>query len=563
MCTRIFTLLAISLFLTPVTQAQVALEMQPIESNSTITSVTLYRNRAAVTRTATLELGAGGHSVFFRDLPSTVYLDSVQARISDNASLLSVDTSSKPTLVDNSEIVAELVAKIKEVQAKSTAAQSKEDAIALQIEMLKTLLEKASNDKAPPVDIEAFETQLAFIGKKMEELSASKAANSKLIQELKEIRQKLEQEKRNISGTTRKKIDAIVDIGVVSAATIEVHLTYLVGNATWVPVYSMHANAKGTEITIDYDAELTQRTGENWTDVALTLSTAQPQQSITPPMPRPWYVDVYVPEPAAPTATRSNKQLDDSSVSLGASFSGGLSRYALGKEVEVATKSAGVVGDGPAVSFVLPRTVTVPSDLQDKQTTSVSSISTSATHYLIAVPMLTDRVFVRSEVTNKSDYILLPGRASIFHGSDYVGKTSLETISPDEVFTVDLGINPLVLATRTLIEKHTSSTGLFSSGRQTLYEYQISLSNGSDEQIEVRVFDRVPVSQNEEIEVFLKNLSTPLSTDPAYLQTDRQQGILRWDMSIPANCTGEQSVMLTWQVEIARSKDIELTPLPE
>tara|TARA_Y100000294_G_scaffold170320_1_gene182499 strand:- start:340 stop:873 length:534 start_codon:yes stop_codon:yes gene_type:complete len=177
--------------------------------------------------------------------------------------------------------------------------------------------------------------------------------------------------------------------------------------------------------------------------------------------------------------------------------------------------------------------------------------------------MLTDRVFVRSEVTNKSDYILLPGRASIFHGGDYVGKTSLKTIAPNQTFPLDLGIDASVISTRTLVEKVTSSTGLFGSGKQTTYDFQIEISNGNDAEIDIHVYDRIPVSRNEEIEVVLKNISSPLSTNANYLKTERTKGILRWDLKVPANLTGEASFKLTWQVEIARGKDIDITPLPE
>jgi uncharacterized protein (TIGR02231 family) len=561
MRTLLFTTLLVGLFVAPNLNAQVSLEMQPTEANAVITDVTLYRNRAAVTRTATLELDTGGHAIFFRDLPSVAYLDSIQASVSDNASLLSVDTSSVPTLADNSKLVAELVAEIEEVEILLANVTSTSEAIQLQIEMLKTLIEKASNDKSPPVDIEAFDSQITFVGKRMQELTASQAANEKEKQELKKRLQNLKQRKQNITNTRRTQIDAVVDIGATSKSTVTVKLTYLVNTATWIPNYSIHANTEGNTITIDYDAELTQKTGENWTDVALTLSTAQPQQSITPPYPRPWYVDVYQPQATA-AAPSAAPRLGRTRAMADASYEVS-NKVAMGLAVETASAAAAILGDGPAVSFVLPRTVTVPSNATESQTTSIASIETSAEHYLIAVPMLTDRVFVRSEVTNESNYILLPGRASIFHGGDYVGKTTLSTISPSETFPLDLGIEPSVIATRTLVEKVTSSTGLFGSGKQTLYDYQIKISNGNNEPIDIRVFDRIPISRNEEIEVLLKNLSSPLSTNVNYLKTERPQGILRWDLTIPANVTGDQSFTMTWQVEIARGKDIELSPLPE
>ena len=556
---RLLTL-ALVLSLTPTLDGQVSLEMQPIESNAAITDVRLYRNRAAITRTTTLNLEAGGHAVFFRDLPSTAYLDSIQAHVSDNASLLSVDTSTTPTLVVNSKLVEEIAAQIKEVEATLALLNSQSNAIQAQIEMLHTLVDKASNDKAPPVNIDEFSAQIAFMGKKMQELAHNKSENATEIQEQKKRLQNLKQRKQNIASERKNQTEAVVDIGVSSDCTVTIQLTYLVTNATWSPTYSIRANAEGNAITIDYDAEITQKTGENWTDVALTLSTAQPQQSIMPPMPSPWYVTLYEPptEPSARVAVGESAPRENAAQDSRMSFALQTNKQAFGGYA-----AASIVGDGPAVSFVLARTVTVPSNAADSQTSSIASIETSAQQYLISVPMLTDRVFTRSETANKSDYILLPGRASIFHGSDYVGKTSLSTISPNETFQIDLGIDPSITGTRTLVEKTTTSTGLFGSGKKTVYEYQIKISNGNNKPITLRVFDRIPISRNEEIEITLDTVSAPLSTDAEYLKTERPQGILRWDLTIPANMTGEQSFSMTWQVTVARGKDIKTTPLPE
>ena len=112
-----FTILACLIFC-PLLNAQVSLNLEPVDADGTITSVTLYRNRAAITRTATLDLEAGGYSVFFRDLPNSAYLDSVQAHVSENARLLAVDTSNKPIVKDNRELVAKIDAEIEQVESK-------------------------------------------------------------------------------------------------------------------------------------------------------------------------------------------------------------------------------------------------------------------------------------------------------------------------------------------------------------------------------------------------------------------------------------------------------------
>jgi uncharacterized protein (TIGR02231 family) len=531
--------------------------MEPIEAHSLITKVTLYRNRAAVTRTANITVASGAFSVFFRDLPSSVSIDSVQASVGDNAVLLSVDTSNTPMLKDNRDIIKEINSEIEATEAILNTANAREEALALQVTMLKTLINQASNEHERPVDLDALNQQLEFIGEKMTVLSVEQTNNALEQVELRKKIQTLKQRKQHLSSDRRNQLNAVVDIGVKQAGTIQVQLTYLVSYASWKPTYSIRANNAGNKITIEYDAEITQRTGENWTDVQMTLSTAQPQQSTTPPMPSPWFVDVFEPQDieAVVELPGNAPRLETKSRVF---YS-----IATADMVDAASASATVNDDGPAVSFSLPRTITVPSNSEDTQTTSLGAFETEADLFHIAVPMFTDSTFIRSNVTNTSDFILLPGRASIFHGSDYVGKTMLPTIAPGETFPLDLGIDPVITATRVLLEKETSSTGLFASGKQTVYEYRITISNGHEEAVDLRVWDRYPVSRNEDIEIGLDSLSDPLSIDQSYVQADLPLGLLRWDLNIPANMTGDSSFVLSWRVEISRGKDIEMTALPE
>ena len=551
------------------TSAQVSLEMEPLEANSFITDITLYRGRAAITRRATLDLDAGGYSIFFRDLPSSAYLDSVQASVSENAKLLSIDTSSTPIAKDNSKLLKEILAELKDSKTQLHNADAQAESIKVQKDLLKTLIDHASNDKKENVDLAVLQEQLEFIGSNMTSLGVAQIENTNTQSELQQHIQMLQRKINNLGNSSKTQRNAVVDIGVATAGTVTIELTYLVNNATWNPTYSIRANNKADLITIEYDADIQQKSGENWTDVTMTLSTAQPQQSATPPMPTPWFIDVYkAPEPTANQSRRSAGAGGDyvvyikDSVVAESMMDSEETSY-LGLEVAMASANATINSDGPAVSFTLPRKITVTSNAQDMQTTSLGAFETEAKLFRIAVPMITDSTYIRSNVTNTSDYILLPGVASIFHGSDYVGKTSLPTIAPGESFDLDLGIDPIVIASRVLLEKETVSTGLFSSGIQTLYKYRVTISNGHEETIDVRLWDRMPVSRNEEIEVTLKNISTPLSTDALYLSSLRPTGLLRWDLQLLGNTTGKSSTELSWEVDVARSNNIEMTPLPE
>ena len=556
LCTTAFvTLITTSIFaLQPVT-----VEMEPINANASVSGVTLYRGRAAVTRTTELDLEAGGWSVFFRDLPSSATLDSVQASVHGDAKLVAVDTTSFPLAKDNNKLLAVINQEIDYVEEKIALSQSEEQSIKVQITFLETLVLRSSTEKENIVDLASFQEQLVFIGKQMASLESQKFTNKKLREELTNERNTLIKQRNNLANENRVQRDAIVNIVVLAEGAVTIEVTYLCNSASWEPSYSIRASEGGEAIAIDYDANLTQFTGEDWKDVNLTLSTAQPQRSASPPKLSPWPVDIQEP---AQTRSKIGRVTPPAAYATD-SIVEAESERSLEQKFGSAVAAASVLGDGPAVSFVLPRTISVPSNKSDTQKTAIATIEATASLFRVAIPMITDSVFIRSEVKNDSPFILLPGEASIFHGSDFVGRTALPTIAPSETFPLDLGVDPKVIATRTLLGKKTSSTGLFGSSKETLYDYRVTVSNGHDTPLDIQLWDRIPVSQNKEIEIGLKKQSQALSSDAHYLQTDFPLGLLRWDISIPANSTGESNFVLTWQVDVGRGKDVKMTPLPE
>ncbi|MDP6542213.1 MAG: mucoidy inhibitor MuiA family protein, partial [Phycisphaerales bacterium] len=275
----------------------VTIEMEPIDANGAITSVTLYRGRAAVTRTAELELEAGGWSVFFTNLPKTATLDSLQASVVGDAKLIAVDTTSFPIEKDNNKLLKEIAIEIERVEAEIALAKADGTSLELQMSFLQTLVQRSSTDQEQVVDLESFQEQLAFIGKQKTTLEHEKLANTKLKNDLTNERNTLVKRRNNISSESTTQQDAIIDIGVFKKGKITIEVTYLVNNASWEPAYSIRATEGGESISIDYDANVSQRTGEDWKDIKLTLSTAQPQRSASPPRILPWFVDVKQPNP--------------------------------------------------------------------------------------------------------------------------------------------------------------------------------------------------------------------------------------------------------------------------
>ncbi len=534
----------------------VTLELEPVDAEATISSVTLYRGRAAVTRSTTLDLAPGGWSIHFRNLSLQSDRDSIQASVDGNAKLMAVDTSRYKVVTQLGDRIEELDAEIRRVEDEIADVAADAQAVFMQLSLIESVVETGEGEG---LDDQTIASRLTFVARQVATLHRSAHALERNTEALKDELKVLRSRRQSIASDSAMQLDAIVDVAVLGSGPVTVELTYLVSNASWEPTYSIHAAHDGTVI-IDYEAELAQRTGEDWKDVRLELSTAQPQRSASPPMPPPLFVDIRQPPPPPSAGSTRGRGLErvNEAPRIEADTALGMNFY-----MEKAIAGASVVGDGPAVSFALPRTISVPSSSEESQRTAIASIETDATIFRVAVPMLTDAIFVRSRVTNDSPYILLPGQASIFHGSDFVGKTQMGVVAPGQGFDLDLGIDPAMISQRTIMEKETSETGLFGSGRKTTWAYRVTISNGHDTEMSVRLWDRIPVSRNEGIKVEFKDASAPLSTDAAYIKTRQPLGLLRWDLVTAAGATGDDSSVLTWTVTLARGKDIEITPLPE
>ena len=294
--------------ITTISVAQVSLNMEAMEADAEITSVTLYRGRASVTRTSTLELEPGAYSVFFKNLPISTQLNSVQAHVNDAVALLGVDVIEIPVARSNIAILKELNEAIGALEITQKTLEANKQTFDLQQELLHTLILQNGNiEGTSPLlapNLESMDLQLEYIEKVMNSLASKRIANDKGLHEIHNELQALNKKRANIASDNSIERNAIVDIAVSSKQNVSIELTYLVQNTTWSPAYSIRAQKNNQKIVIDYDAEISQRTGEDWNNVAVILSTAQPQQSATPPMPHPWYLDIE--EPIDASTTRKN-----------------------------------------------------------------------------------------------------------------------------------------------------------------------------------------------------------------------------------------------------------------
>ncbi|MCZ6492969.1 MAG: mucoidy inhibitor MuiA family protein [Planctomycetota bacterium] len=562
----------IVLSVAPVTLAQAvptAMDATSVAVDAMIDAVTVYRGRASVTRTATLTLEPGLYDVQFTALPESIQPDTIQARVSGPMKVLGVDYEEKAVATAPSQQIAELDVQIRQVQRSLKEIKDQGELIEAQERFIAAVSVRSTRDATEKggtkdLDLEVVGQQLAFVTEQRAKLSVASRELDARQRELDKQLRILQSQRSAMAGRSTVNRTAIVSVVVTAASQTTIDLVYLVSNATWAPTYNIRAAADGSSVTVEYDALLSQRSGEDWDEVKLTLSTAQPTLAANPPTLTPWYVDIQ----RLGTVGRRG-------------FGGGLDRMMAPEAAEIPMEKyaaatppapealeqlaadAAVGGTGPSVTFHLPRLVTVKTNAQKQQRTRIATVDTDPEFVHVASPLLTQAVYIRGELTNASSYQLLPGKASIFVGQDYVGPTHLGSVSPNGEFELYFGIDQSIKATRQLVAKQTSRKGVFRGGRETSYDYRLEIDNGAGKPITIELWDRYPISRTDQVKIELVDVSRPLATDAEYVEEHKPQGLLKWVLNVPAAASGKSAFVVTYGVQINRPKDLAITPLPE
>ncbi len=97
-------------------------------------------------------------------------------------------------------------------------------------------------------------------------------------------------------------------------------------------------------------------------------------------------------------------------------------------------------------------------------------IDLAADYFAKAVPVLTPRVYRLAKLTNKSEVVLLPGEATVYVGTDFVGRMRLPLVAAGEPFIAGFGVDPQLQVSRRLVRKSRSVQG----GNQ-IFDYEFRL----------------------------------------------------------------------------------------
>ena len=520
-----------------------------------IEGVTLYEDRALIDRSGEVSLVAGINQLTIAGLPVSLQEPSLRASVgaATGAKILSVSSRTEQKLETQDERLRalekaddELDRSISKLQSKMSVINDQETYLrSFEQVILRSLSERTTLGTVKPQEINSTS---GFLTDRRTTLANSRRDLSNQLTELKKKKTESKNKIRQLTRPNKKTVRyAEITLSSPAAKKVDLNLSYLISNASWKPRYEAHLT--DGQLEVQYLGEVRQRTGEDWKDVAITLSTARPSLGARRPKLVP--LRMYL----VTTSGGQRKKV--------VSVSGGEEDASTDGEPEppvpdappVAAEEVQVAERGTSVVFELPGTSTVPSDRRSYKLPIMSFTDDKPGLSFESTPKLLRYVYLKCKTTNKTRFPLLAGPVDIFRQSGFMGTSSLKFVAPGKKVELSFGIDEDLKIIR---RRDPGSTFSKKSGRKVTHHFAFDteVANYKETDQKVTVIDNYPVSDLEEVAVEL----SPLTTRPdRHLQ---KKGRLEWDVSLKP---GEKRV-IHLKYEVTLPKDFRwqvANPVPD
>ncbi len=512
-----------------------ALPALPLEPNSDVEQVTVFRDRALVTRVLSEQVSAGPGAITFEGLPLSIASDSLHGFVTEgDARIIGVEVESGAGEVEETGHIAEIREQMLAITEELGGVRDRIEALLAQRAYLRdTLLGGHRGEGAQP-SLDQVRGTLAYVGEAEREIAGQLRKEQDRARELDEELRPLLIKLENPLATGMK---VRVDVDATRSGEVTVGLRYQVFGARWWPAYNARLDEASSQVALEYYGIVSQATGEDWEDVALLLSTADPSVSGELPQLSSWYLgrDAY-----------------GYDYNVEGNLMAGRGYYEQGhNEMQVyqqAAEPAGMVdsqmnasvqGTG-AVVFAIPGHRTVAGD-GSEQRLPVGTQTFGVAMELSTVPKLVPEVYRQARLRYEGEAPLLPGTVSTFVGADYVGSGEQKTVVPGEEFLLSFGTDDRLRVERQLVSRQQEYVGVGKKTTRWTFHFRIKVSNFGDEAQLVRLVDQVPIAEVDRVVVKMLD-STPAS--PA--NPDDGPGIMKWKLEVPPG--GEQVVDLRFSV---------------
>ena len=524
-----------------------------------ITDVTVYPDRARLTCKGKVQVDAGFQTLVFDELPLTLELDSVRVggRGTGQVQILGVDVVRQHYERSPSSRVSELEEQIELLLNEMKVLNDRDAACEAQLEHLHGMrLETREYAKGLSRGRTTVEDQAKLIQFLVRQDGEIRGEQREITIEIRELERKLEMLQGELDELynmrPRQRFQARVDIDVLVASEFQPELTFVLRSAGWQPLYDIRlSQGEGAQL-LEFStiAQVTQRTGQDWTGVKLSVSTARPSLNQRLPEIKPWFVDEYQHPQPRQLRTRSSAPEPTMAV-MAAPQADYMNADMLAEDFQEADMALAEVNDsGSVVTFVVSGRWDIPSDGSPHKMV-LNSYKLDPKIDYITIPRHTGAVYRRATVSNTGESPMLTGMATLFVGDEYIGKTRIDYTPLAGELELLLGVEERIEVERELAKRNVDKR-LLRENRVVHYAYEIKLENHMKAPVNIEVQDQIPVSRHEQIKIKLDK-ARPEPDD----RTDLN--ILEWQLTLEP---GEKST-ISYEYVVEHPRSMRISGLAE
>jgi uncharacterized protein (TIGR02231 family) len=558
--------LAVALFVAPSFAASAA----DVELASRIDRVTVYPDGAVVTRLGKAELMQGVSQIVLRGLPATIDPASIRVEAAGSGafSVGAVDVRLAPGEAKPLDSVIE--GKLRVLREQKSALDGQVAAIEAKrgtIERFgQTGPDKLGSDgKALPVAdwpavFDAIGTALVKVHDELRGVRVRLADTEAEIAALERARPQAGR-----IGAPRR--DVAIAVEAQGAVAAEFAVSYRVGGAGWTPQYEARLTTGSAtarpEIAFTRRAELRQRSGEDWSEVAVTLSTTRSAGGTRAPDLLPIQVAFFEPpsiyesrqrfgaapaSPAPMAAGRAKAEPEAADMAR-------REQPARPAEVQLAQLEAGAY----QASFAVPGRVSVPQDGSSKAVV-LSQGKVAPALSARTTPELEEKAYLEASFNHEEEAPLLPGEVFLHRDGAYIGKGRLGLVAPGDKVELGFGADDKLKVTRAPVRRRENDPTWLGQTRTDLREFRTVVKSLHAQPVKVTVSERIPFSESSAITVE----TLPQTTPATEKQVGDKRGVSAWSFDLAPGAEKEIKVAyrIKWPGDRELTYEQQARPVP-
>jgi uncharacterized protein (TIGR02231 family) len=525
-----------------------------LDASSAVDAVTVYPDGASVTRVITFDLPSGDTTLVAKDFPLT--LDPASLRVEGEAeaklSIGAIDAKPPRPVppVDQSEIDKRIEA-LKDERDNLQGAIAAAEARRKFAEHFAEASPAGIGEKGEARPIAEWRAAFAAVS---EEVASAGAAIRDAERKQRDIDREITRLQSDRAIKPPSKLEVRIDLAAAAATKATLRVTYAVRNAHWTPLYDarLDTGAKDRKPALELvrRAEITQTTGEDWSNVALGVSTVRIARGGSAPdlnslvvqypqPPRP------LPAGAASDSTKLRAMTPAPTPEEPQSFA----KRAERADEQQATAEIGAF----QATFRIPGRVSVGAS-EGTKALRISTATIAPDLVVRSAPVADPTAFLEASFVQSEDAPLLPGRVAIYRDGAFVGRGKMAAASKDETVRLGFGADDKVKIERAVIKRNEGSAGLIVTSKTDERSFKTSARNGHDFPIKIAIQDQLPVSENEDIAVEM----LPSTTPPTTTNLRDKRGVLEW--ALEAKPGEVKDITFAWRVRWPKDKGVVMMP---